>query len=257
MMARALPLCAGPMKAELDCSANPKYLKTFFTEFNHDNKDTIYYEPTGVHFWHKPAIKAAKQVGIYSTFTLIGDFEVSARYEWLAVGDVKKGYGVTIGIAVDLEPKFVQIARGVRVSQGDRYIVTQKVIEKNEPKYIEPKGGLKETKAKTGRLALRREKAEIICLCADGDDTLEELCRVPFTKDSIRKVRLFVDPGGEPNYVDARFTQIRFRAEEIEGDIPESERTSWLCWLIGFLPIPVLVIVVASLVVYRYRYQSE
>ena len=45
---------------------------------------------------------------------------------------------------------------------------------------------------------------------------------------------LFVDPGDKPNYVDARLTQIRFRAEEIEGDIPERERSSaWIWWLGG------------------------
>jgi hypothetical protein len=228
----AAPACAGPMKAERDCSAHPEYLKLMFTEYNHDAKNTIYYEQTGVRFWHDPKIKSPKQVGLYSSFTLIGDFEVSVRYEWLQLGDVKKGYGVSSGIAVDFQNTFVQIARGFQVGRGDRVIVTEKKVEGGETKYIEPKSP-RETKAKSGRLALRREKAEILCLFADGDETLEELCRVPFTTQSVRKVRLFVDPGGEPNYVDVKLTQIRFRAEEIEGDIPESERSSAWIWWVG------------------------
>ena len=198
-------------------------ISAVFTEYNHDAKNTIYHDKGGIRFWHDPAIKTPKQVGMYSSFTLIGDFEVSVRYDWIGLGDVKKGYGVSCGIAVDFQNTFVQIARAYEVGRGECCIVTEKVSDPKNP-YKHP--AKHATKAKTGRLALRREKAKILCLYADGDDNLEELCRVDFTTQSVRKVRLFVDPGGEPNYVDAQLTQIRFRAEDIEGDIPESERSS-------------------------------
>jgi len=60
----------------------------------------------------------------------------------------------------------------------------------------------------------------VVCLAADGSGELRELCTKPFTTSSIRKLRLYADPGGVPNLVDVRLGNIKVQAEEITGHIP-------------------------------------
>ena len=50
--------------------------------------------------------------------------------------------------------------------------------------------------AKFGRLSRRREKAEVVCLAADGpSERLKELARLPVTAGTARPLRVFADAG--------------------------------------------------------------
>jgi hypothetical protein len=239
----AAPLLAGPMNAEYDFAAKVGLLKSYFRDYNQQGQKAIYFEAEGVHFWLGTPMKEPKQVGLHSPLKLIGDFDITVQYEWLSDVAPTTGYGLSCGIAVEHQGQTISIARGCQIKGRNLYVVTLGKPTKEGPKF--GNGKEKETRAKTGRLALRREKDEVLCLVADGTDTLEELDRIKFTKASIHQVRLFADPGNSPTLVDARLTQIRFRAEEIQSDIPESERSStWLWWLAASL----LVLGVAALV---------
>lgn len=95
------------------------------------------------------------------------------------------------------------------------------------------------TKARQGRIGLRRVGKELIFLAADKPtDDLDEIGRLPFTERTVQAVRLFADPGGSPTVVDVRLRQITVRAEETTGGMPKSEvRASHWWWLLLALPV--------------------
>jgi hypothetical protein len=244
------------MKAERDCTEKPKLLETHFAPTDLRFKRALFYEPSGVRFWLGKEEKG--QVGLYSYFTLIGDFEIVANYEWLCETDPKTGYGLSCGLAVEYkspkDDKMVQIARGIQIGRGHGYYITEKLPPKGEqPQYGSPDP--RSTVAKKGRLALRREKDTVICLAADEDETLEEVGRVKFVTHAVQKARLFADPGGEIHFVDARLSNIRLRAEQIESDIPEHERQSNIGWWIMAAAIAATTCL-AGVVIYR-RWKGE
>ncbi len=229
----AAPARGAEMKAHRDFAAKVEMLKSQFRPYDHGALKSIYFEPEGLRFWLEPTTKDQKRTELYSAFTLVGDFEVSVAYEWRTVTVPKEGYGLSCGIGVEVEPekKMVFLARGFQIGTGDAYLRTKKVPGKDYDTLPYA------TTATKGRLVLRRQKAVVICLRADGDADPEELERVPFTTASVNKVHLFADPGGVPNALDARLTDIQVRAEEIPSDIPLRERESNLVWwlTVGFL----------------------
>lgn len=224
---------AAEMKAHLDCSANVKYLKTHFRAHGMIAPGTVTYENEnefkGIRFWLESATKEQKRTDLYSVFTLVGDFEVSVQYDWRTVSIPKEGYGVTCGISVEVETerKMVALARGFQVGKGDGFITTEKKYDGKEPKYHTDHEA---TKARKGRLVLRREKDKVICLASEDNGELKELKTIPFTRASVHKVHLFADPGNVSNALDARLLDIQVRAEEILSDIPLRERESTLGW---------------------------
>jgi hypothetical protein len=224
------PLChAGEMKSLLDCAEKPKLLKTRFDRYPSVTK-AIEFEPQGLHFFLSTDTRKPVQTGLASTFAVTGDFEISAAYEWTPVEVPKGGYGVSCGIAIDTDTRTVALARGNFQGKGGGYVVTRAGIVDGKKKY--DNDPVMPTQAKRGQLVLRREKKEVICLTADDAGELTERCRIPFTTESVRKVRFFADPGSAPTNLDARLSQIRIRAEEITHDIPLSEASNW-GWLLG------------------------
>jgi hypothetical protein len=221
----AAPVRAAEMKDHLDFAAKVEWLKSHFRDYGQDTVKTVFFEPQGLRFWLETTTKDATQSGLYSYFTLAGDFEISADYEWRTVTEPKAGYGVSCGIAVDSEGKTVALARAFVIGKGDVFRVSKKVPGKDWQNEEFP------AKAVKGKLVLRRVKAKVTCLASDGDGELEELGdKIPFTGASVRKLRLFADPGNVPNALDARLIDIHVRAEEIKSDIPLRERESNLVW---------------------------
>ena len=87
-----------------------------------------------------------------------------------------------------------------------------------------------------GRLALRREGAELVCLAAfDKGGALAELKRLPFTAGTVRYLKLQADPGGSPTAVTARLTNVRVIAGEVVGGLSGSELREgtryWWWWI--------------------------
>jgi hypothetical protein len=228
---------AGEMKAKLDHTVKPKFLEKYFKDYGQGPEKMLHVESPVALFWCDPAAKDAKQIGLYSYFTLTGDFEIAVNYEWKTTQEPKTGYGVSCGIAVEAEGKKVSLARGFQIGTGNAYLVTEMVGKdyKTEPTT---------TDLKKGMLVLRRKKAVITCLATGSDGSLEEIRdKIPFTAASVRKVRLFADPGGAPNALEAQLIDLRIQADEILSDIPEYERNSRLWW---WLTAGGLILVVAA-----------
>jgi hypothetical protein len=236
---------AGEMKAELDCGANAKLLNTFFRRFPLATK-AIEFEPQGVRFWSSSANKKAEQVFLYSIFSVAGDFEISATFQWTPVVVPKDGYGVSCGIAVETDSFFVELGRGNFPEQGSAFTVTKRSGVGNNKTYDDQ---FFVTDVKQGKLVLRREKNELICLTSDGTGELQDLCpKFLFNSGTVRRVLMFADPGGASTNMDARLSQIHLRAEEITTSRPKSEASSSIGW---WLAAAGLVIVVLGILVWR------
>jgi hypothetical protein len=241
-------LAAADVKTELDCAVNVRVLDTHFGRYGYEPKTCIIKQPKGVRFW-LPAQEGVGQTGLYSFVALAGDFEVSALYDLDEVAEPEAGYGPSCGIAVDALDSSVTVSlarahlRGK--GQGPSYLVSRGTPAEKGMRYESTDY---RTTAKSGKLVLRRERDEVVCLAADGIQApLRELCRLPFSFGTVRPVRLFADTGGSPTGLDARLTHIRLSADEIAAGLVRHEQSSnaggWLtagavvCLLAVFLLI--------------------
>jgi hypothetical protein len=144
----------------------------------------------------------------------------------------------------------ISVARGIQVGKGAGYIATRGHRADGPMNY---ESTHHPTAAKAGRLVLRREKADVICLAADSPQgELKELARLPFTAATVTKVRLFADTGDSHTSVNARFTQFAVQAVEIAGGAAKYEPPKpwgWWWWA-GLSGIGVAGV---GLVTHRYR----
>jgi len=225
-------LRAADVKTELDCSTKTRVFQSHFGRYGYEPKSCIEIQPQGLRFL-LPAAEGVGQTGLYSYVALAGDFEVSAVFDWDAVEFPQVGsYGVSCGIAVDAlnTGLSVSLARGYLLDKGTGpgYVVNRGEPGEKGTKYDRT---FHPTKSKSGRLVLRREKKEVICLAADSVQAeLRELCRLPFTDVTVRPVRLFADAGGSPTGMDVRLSLIRFRADEIAAGTVKHEQSNVLGW---------------------------
>jgi hypothetical protein len=243
---------AADMKAELDCAADPKLLDTHFTRYGHDPGRAVAREPQGLRF-RLPAAKGVVQTGVYSRFQLAGDFDVTVTYELIDAPPPKEGYGVTCGLAVDTDGSggSAAVTRGFRIKEANGYFVEQgKVADGGitwEPVQTVPCA----TKTKTGKLGLKREKKELVCLYAEPPSwEFFELCRIPFSEGPVRKIRIFADTGGSPTPLDARISDIKIQAEALAK---REEPGSW-GWLLALAAL--VVFGAAAFLIYR-RLQAK
>jgi hypothetical protein len=238
---------AAEMGDAIDTVANGKLLDVpYFTRYGYQPTKTIIHDPQGIRFYLPASQQSIEQTGIYSSFTVAGDFEISATYDVTSISPPVGGYGASVGIVADTDGPggMIALARGIQAGKGPGYMVTRGTTDGGEKKYD---GTHHPTTAKTGRLVLRREKKEVICLVSDTpQEEPHELARMPFPQDSI-KVRLVADNGGSHTTVDARLNELRIRGFEIVGGIPKYEPPKpwgWWWWaglgLMGFATVGVV-----------------
>jgi hypothetical protein len=245
---------AGDMKAELDVH---KINRLFISHFGYYGYlPGIIAETGSVRFKLPSATKNAGHAGLYSYFVLEGDCEVSATFEWIAVSPPQGGSGVSCGIAVEAigTRDSLSLAHSHHPEKGLGYsVIDGKKSAAGELAFTTQYFA---SKAKSGLLALRREKDEIICLAADKPtDPLRELCRMPFTRANLQPVRVFADAGGSLTSVDARIRHLRIRADDIPGGIPAREPSgSWTWW---HAVLALIAIGTAAYVVHRRKAQEE
>jgi hypothetical protein len=194
------------------------------------------------------------QFGLYSLFGLTGDFEISATFRVLSLPVPTSGYGVSFGIAVDDQDAagMVALARGRRPREPDGYLATRGKGRESDRTYDTSQYP---SPAKIGRLVLKREKSEIVCLVADNlKDQPHEISRLAYTDGPVRQVRFFADPGGVPATVDATLSGIRFKADAISGDLPRQQESHALAW---WLTMTAIGMTAAVLMVVRHKRNSD
>jgi hypothetical protein len=224
---------SNPATTVLDTGADVKLFDTFFGRFGTHPSSVVIRESNGIRL-HLPAEpKGAKPTGLYSYFALAGDFEVSASYEAINLPPPTAGYGVGFGLAVETKGPDgdVTVRRGVWDKEGAGLQVVRGKpdaagVMKYEAKFFP-------VPAKSGRVILRREKANLLVLsAADYLDEPRELIKVPFTTKTVRTLLVFADSGGSATVVDGRFTDLTVRAAEITGGIPKRDRDRTPIWVI-------------------------
>jgi hypothetical protein len=245
------PVSAADLTTAVDCVADARQLDSLFARYPSPTTQRILREGTGVRFVLPAVTQTIPQTGLYSYFSVAGDFEIGANYELLSMSKPIGGYGVSCGLAIDAEGTgMVSIARGESVGKSSGYVVTRGKLEDGETKYDST---FYPSTAKAGRLVLRREKADVICLAADtpkGEP--QELVRLPFTAGTVHKVRIYADLGGSHTSMDVRMNDLQIRAVEIAGGQPKYEPPrpwSWWWWA-GLGGVGVLAV---GLVGFRFR----
>jgi hypothetical protein len=221
------------LKATLECGT--RVLNSHFGRYPLGTK-AIQIDARGLHFLLPPDTSYSGTVGLYSYFSVAGDMELSADFEWTPVEVPQEGRGVRCGFALETDTTIMELTRANFPGKGSIIVVTQEHVingkreYKNEPWFA--------TNAKTGRMALRREKKDLIILTGDTNGPLTERDRIPFTAETVRKARLFADTGGTGRSVDARLSNIKFRGAEVTTDVPLSEQgggTNWWLIVIGLV----------------------
>jgi hypothetical protein len=227
----SIALAAEPRK-ELDLGGPSGHLllRTMFGEYGHRPRQSIVREKAGILLTLPRG--AAGQTGVYSLFVLAGDCEVTVTYEIISLTPPTKGHGAGVGLAFDLggEAGFGLIQRVETPNERGGYALLTSVKGGEQPKQ---EHRFVKTAAKRGWMGLRREKNELVFLASDDlAREVQEIGRLSFTPDTVRSVKLFGDAGEAGVAVHARLGQVRVRAEEITGGVPESERkaSTWR-WL--------------------------
>jgi hypothetical protein len=223
---------AGEMKQEL--KIEPRTLLSMFSTYGYQNQRTIWAETQGLHFALPGGVAKMPQTGVYSTFALAGDCEVSFVYDLLDFPQPKEGYGACVSLALDAgdDANKAVNQRVHKTHEGNG--ITSSVFSETDGQ-VQEQMHFSKTAAKRGRIGIRRIGKEVIFLSADDPVApLEEIDRRPFPEATIRVVRFFVDPGGAPIPIDVRIRSVEMRAEEITAGKPriDPEKTShWWLWL--------------------------
>jgi len=262
LLAVAAALCVLPtanaaeLPRDLDSAADRSFLDSLFGRYGFAGRATILREPQGIRFQMPESDKALGQTGLYSLFALSGDFEFSARYEFIDIPTPTKGYGVSCGLALEAKAPsgMVQFSR-VDTPKGSWFRVGR-----------DPTGAGKDFKDskdyrtrpnKKGQLVLRREKGELIYLAQDGSsEELEELNRIDFP-NAVDKVRIFVDQGGSPTSLDVRLGPIVVKAERKATDPTQVEETGLPWWGTVLIIVGVLGVLGLAFVVLRRRREEN
>jgi hypothetical protein len=251
----AAPIRAQELKSDLDCAAKPQLLDNHFGRYGLESG--ILRDGDTIHFRLPAQEKPVSQTGLYSLFALGGEFEFSATYEWIDVPRPKEGYGVSCGIAVETLKDtpgggYVSVSRTHLPRQGLHYTVTHGKPSESGMKYEPGPDSPYGTRAtvKRGQLIIRREQSSLVCLAADEGNEPDALCTIPFTPASIRKVLLFVDPGGSTTPVDVALSQIRVKAEKHATEPTRIDPRGMSWWIIVLIVVAVAAL--CGLVYHRY-----
>jgi hypothetical protein len=234
LLAASVALAGEPRKELLlDGPAAHQQFRTLFADYGDRARTAVVREKDGLRLSLPKG--SAGQTGVYSLFVLSGDCEVALSYELLSLPRPTAGYGSGVGLALDAGEGVGRgtLQRIVHPKEGSGYAFQTNLGA--GPKPTEEYRFVK-TAAKRGWMGLRREKNELVFLTSDDlAAEMKEVGRLPFPEGTVRAVRFFADAGGSPTSVDARLRQVRVRAEEITGGVPEAERraTAWWWWPLG------------------------
>lgn len=240
------PQTEGPVT--LDLVTQPKLLTTHFARYGYQSNRTIHRDWGGVRIQLPPTEKKTEQTGVYSYFAMAGEFEVTAGFELFDIPEPGKGYGASVGIGIDSEsPEGLQITlhRGNYPRRGSGFwlTVSRDKESKEESERKENQSRFFLGRGETGKLSLKRDKDEVVCLISDDFNApLKEIDRVPFPHRTIRVFRAFADNGGTSEEVDGRIVGIKITADSVTGGIPDPESSGWgwIVWIVGPIALVIL-----------------
>ena len=228
-------LSAGDMAAEIRSDRVDYLLAAAFARYGPDTRRTITPDQAGVRFRLGKLPDGEHQVGVYSHFVLVGDFEIGVDYEVAVMATPQEGYGLQIGLAVHTHGPggavFVQ-----RVNHPENKICWQVTHETTKSDGDE--GKVYATKnypslEKTGHFVMRRSGKMLTVSASEKNGPPQELQTLELGPEPIYQIRLFADTGGADLPILARFSNLSIKADAITGlATPPSSAWSWTTWLL-------------------------
>ncbi len=167
-------------------------------------------------------------VGVGTSFSLVGDFVITATYELLSASQPSQGYGTGISLSVATNPqrtRFAKVGRFQRAKEGSvfatEFWIASPPKEKDWQFHSEP------TEAQSGQLRLARDGSIMHFLVADGPgNKFHQVDERNFGTEDLANVQLeVVDSGSDGNSVDARLVDLRIRPSKL---LPEEIANSAL-----------------------------
>lgn len=221
-----------PPLTELRSDKIAYFLSAAFAPHGYAGVKVAAVDKDGVRFRLPRPPKETSQSGLYSHFTLSGDFEFAADYAIVAMPKPAVGYGASVGLAVHTHGPggAAFVTRTHDKDMGQCWLATHETPSESGKAYASTPTP---TKALRGRLALRRAGAELTLLAAERGAPLAELKKLPFGPDPVYQIRLFADTGGADLTIDARFSNIVIKADAISGAaVPPAGGWRWTTWLL-------------------------
>ncbi len=154
-------------------------------------------------------------IGVCLRGALAGDFEITARYQFLSAGQPPGN--AALGVAFNLVThsdwaKFAKLGRFYRKAEGDVYIAE---CQRREEPVAEPVRVVP-TEAKAGQLRLIRAGAKLRYLVADDPpEEFREIYAADYTAEDLEIVRLGVNNNGSPTGVEVRLVDLRIRHDHV------------------------------------------
>jgi serine/threonine-protein kinase len=171
-------------------------------------------------------------VGLLTRFGFRGDFEVTTTVQILHADVPPGGYGVGVGMRLqmaDPSPEGATLARVVRAEDG-QVLVWDRAIGvpgSTEPEFEKGAAPCTDTVV---RLRLRRTGTTLHYLWAPGTegDTFQEIHQSDSSADDVKSVRLTALTGRQPCNVDVRLLDFRVRATGRPAAGQRAGRRGWL-----------------------------
>jgi hypothetical protein len=188
--------------------------------------------------------KGTGQVGVFTTFPVKGDFEITAAYEILHADQPTEGWGVgaTLYVYADQPLKdAVGIYRLNRPKGVQSIHWDCAVMRDGERKYRADRVACD---ANLFRLRMIRKAQTLTCYWAPGlvDDDFRAIGTMDFVSDDLKSVVLNTTTGSKPFDLDVRFLELRIRSSIKSLSEPDPAKTPgervwqrWRRWLIALL----------------------
>jgi hypothetical protein len=189
--------------------------------------------------------KMMGQVGVYTTFPVKGNFEITAAYEILHADEPSEGWGVgaTLYIFADEPGKDAAGIYRLNRPKGVQTIHWDSAV-------IGP-GGQRDyhadriaCDANVFRLRMIRKQQTLTCFWAPGleGDDFREIGKTEFVSDDVKSVALNTTTGAKPFNLDVRFLDLRIRSSIkslSEADLANAPEVRvwrrWRLWLMLLL----------------------
>jgi DNA-directed RNA polymerase subunit RPC12/RpoP len=228
-----------------DFRGQPYAAKSFRT-LGPERSTRIKSEPEGLRITLPAEQKSPEHVGLATTFTIKGDFEITLRYEILHADPPVTGNGVGLEFYVITDTPTTEALgfyRLRRVKEGDVYMFTRATTTDEGKRRNTHK--FKPSTVKAGQLRLTRAGTEAVYWAADGDEAeFRELHRTQLGAEDVKTVMLTAFPGKDQSAVDLRLIEFRVRAGDLFANtevLPPSSRGP-LFWALAGVAGAVLIL---------------
>jgi hypothetical protein len=194
-----------------------------------DSEQCVVFEPEGLRITlpagYEDPLRPNKErsdTGVSIPLIVKGDFEITVRYEILNEPlRADSGFPhtrLTLDVAVDRQSHVeATVSRRVCKWGGTQLLAWVRRHEDGQDK-----SRFKEfrTQSKSGHLRLVRRGAVVSYYAAEGPDELFTLLQqYPFSSDPVEDIRIVASTGGPKAALDARFTDLRVRADSLNAAI--------------------------------------